>query len=204
MGKSRPRNGRSRAGAKASRAGIVYVLSNPAMPGLLKIGMTGRTMAERLREINSATGVPVPYRVEAVVEAADARAVEADTHRLLGKARVNDRREFFRTDLRTALAAARKAARANRGRMSLGWRGRLRPMSVLSSAVVSSACLPAVHSAHSDLVLPWLAACALAVATGRPRPVRDLVLCLADRGLLAHMAAAALGGVAGAALLRSL
>jgi len=204
MGKSRPRQGRSRAGAKASRAGIVYLLSNPAMPGLLKIGMTSRTMAERLREINSATGVPMPYRVEAVVEAADARAVEADTHRLLGKARVNDRREFFRTDLRTALAAARKAARAHKGRLTLGWRGRLRPASILSSTVVSSACLPAVYSAHGDLPLPWLAVCAAAVLTGRPRPVRDLVMCLAGRGLLAHMAAAALGGIAGAALLRTL
>jgi len=187
---------------KASRRGIVYVLSNPAMPGLLKIGMTTRTMPERLRELNSATGVPVPYRVEAVVEAADARAIEQETHRILLRHRVNDRREFFRTDLRTALSATTKAARLHKGRMRMGWRGRLRPASLLSASVVTSACLPAVHAAHADLVIPWAALCAVAALTGRPAPLRDLVLALAGKGLLPHGAALAAGGLSAAALMR--
>lgn len=41
--------------------GIVYVLTNPAMPGLVKIGMTTRSDIDaRMKELYS-TGVPVPF-----------------------------------------------------------------------------------------------------------------------------------------------
>lgn len=43
------------------KSGIVYVLSNPAMPGLVKIGKTTRGSVDaRLSELYS-TGVPVPF-----------------------------------------------------------------------------------------------------------------------------------------------
>jgi hypothetical protein len=35
-----------------------YVLSNPYMPGLLKVGLTERTVDERVNDLNRATGVP--------------------------------------------------------------------------------------------------------------------------------------------------
>ena len=35
-------------------AGYLYILSNAHMPGLLKIGITGRSVAERVAELNSA------------------------------------------------------------------------------------------------------------------------------------------------------
>ena len=41
--------------------GIVYVLTNPAMPGIVKIGRTTRGSIDvRLNELYS-TGVPVPF-----------------------------------------------------------------------------------------------------------------------------------------------
>jgi len=44
--------------------GIVYVLSNEAMPGLIKIGLTKRDELEaRLNELYS-TGVPLPFTCE--------------------------------------------------------------------------------------------------------------------------------------------
>ena len=44
--------------------GIVYVLSNEAMPGLVKIGLTQRSELEvRLNELYS-TGVPLPFTCE--------------------------------------------------------------------------------------------------------------------------------------------
>jgi hypothetical protein len=42
-------------------SGFVYLLSNPSMPGLLKIGYTERDVTERAAEISAATGVPEPY-----------------------------------------------------------------------------------------------------------------------------------------------
>ena len=40
--------------------GIVYVLTNPAIPGMVKIGKTSRGMNARLNELYS-TGVPLPF-----------------------------------------------------------------------------------------------------------------------------------------------
>ena len=40
--------------------GIVYVLTNPAMTGIVKIGKTTRGMSARLSELYS-TGVPLPF-----------------------------------------------------------------------------------------------------------------------------------------------
>ena len=39
--------------------GIVYVLTNPAMPGMVKIGKTGRDVELRLNDLYT-TGLPCP------------------------------------------------------------------------------------------------------------------------------------------------
>ena len=50
--------------SKDHSTGIVYVLSNRAMPGLVKIGMTTRKELDtRLKELYT-TGVPIPFDVE--------------------------------------------------------------------------------------------------------------------------------------------
>ncbi|WP_192815192.1 GIY-YIG nuclease family protein, partial [Treponema pedis] len=44
--------------------GIVYILSNPAMPGIYKIGITSRNdIKHRLKELYT-TSVPVPFECE--------------------------------------------------------------------------------------------------------------------------------------------
>ena len=40
---------------------IVYVLTNPAMPGLVKIGMTDRDDVQRRMSDLYTTGVPLPF-----------------------------------------------------------------------------------------------------------------------------------------------
>ncbi|MBF6353622.1 GIY-YIG nuclease family protein [Nocardia higoensis] len=42
--------------------GFVYILTNKKMPGLVKIGMTGRLIGDRVRELYN-TSVPVPFEV---------------------------------------------------------------------------------------------------------------------------------------------
>jgi hypothetical protein len=47
-------------------AEIVYVLTNEAMPGLVKIGLSTDSIEIRLTQLRSHTGVPLPFpRLEA-------------------------------------------------------------------------------------------------------------------------------------------
>lgn len=46
-----------------SNHGYVYILSNPSMPGLLKIGMTRFDPTRRVQELSSATGVPTQFQL---------------------------------------------------------------------------------------------------------------------------------------------
>ncbi len=78
--------------------GIVYVLTNPAMQGLVKIGKTTRsTLENRMGELYS-TGVPVPFNCEIAVEVDDEASVESVLHKAFAKFRINPRREFFEVD----------------------------------------------------------------------------------------------------------
>jgi hypothetical protein len=91
--------------------GWVYILTNPAMPGLVKIGMTGRTPSQRIAELTRATGVPSPFEVVWSAPVSDCAWVEAAVHRLLADRRVSAGREFFRADV----ALARKTVEAAAG-----------------------------------------------------------------------------------------
>jgi hypothetical protein len=82
--------------------GCVYILSNPSMPGLLKIGMTEQDAFERARDLSSATGVPEPYVVEAYVTCDDPSSNESAIHQELSSIR-KPNREFFAISLAEAL-----------------------------------------------------------------------------------------------------
>ena len=81
--------------------GIVYILSNPSMPGLLKIGITTRPLRERLSELSSPTGVPEPFHLEAFAYSDDPESDEARIHASLAEFRVPNR-EFFRVTIHRA------------------------------------------------------------------------------------------------------
>ena len=79
--------------------GIVYVLSNPAMPGLYKIGITGREeLRARLRELYANTSIPVPFECEYARRIDNYKQVEKALHTAFRTERVNPEREFFRTE----------------------------------------------------------------------------------------------------------
>jgi T5orf172 domain len=78
--------------------GFIYILSTRSQPRLLKIGVTQRTVEVRVKEINSATGVIVPYGVRAVWRVDDAAEVEQELHTLLAPYRIRADREFFELD----------------------------------------------------------------------------------------------------------
>jgi hypothetical protein len=85
-----------------STAGFVYVLSNKSMPGIVKIGSTERTIAERIAEL-STTGVPEPFTVEHYVLVENPRDVEMAIHEALNDFRVNNKREFFKVSVDVAI-----------------------------------------------------------------------------------------------------
>ncbi|MDF1587234.1 GIY-YIG nuclease family protein [Marinimicrococcus flavescens] len=89
---------RRRGGGRQPQGGHVYVMTNAAMPGLVKIGMTGRDPRLRVRELSQVSGVPTPFRLHYAVEVTDRGKVERRVHRLLARHRVNRRREFFRLE----------------------------------------------------------------------------------------------------------
>ena len=78
----------------------VYVMVNPSIPGICKIGYTKKTVYERCRQINSATGVITPWYPVFVYKCPSGPLLEKDVHKYLenqGK-RVNLKREGFEID----------------------------------------------------------------------------------------------------------
>lgn len=74
---------------------IVYVLTNPSMPGLVKIGKTTQIdLSARLSQLYT-TGVPVPFECAYACEVEDCSKVERAFHLAFGGQRVNPKREFF-------------------------------------------------------------------------------------------------------------
>lgn len=82
--------------------GYVYVLSNASMPGLVKIGSTDRSPAERAAELSAVTAVPTPFLVESAVYFRDHTTAELTVHQQLVGSRVRDAREFFRASVADA------------------------------------------------------------------------------------------------------
>jgi hypothetical protein len=82
--------------------GYIYILSNPSMKGLLKIGLSTRPVQERVAELSSATGVPTPFNIEAYFISSDPEAHEQKIHAALEQYRVKGK-EFFEVPLLKAL-----------------------------------------------------------------------------------------------------
>jgi hypothetical protein len=75
----------------------IYVLVNPSVPGICKIGYTKTTVYERCRQINTATGVVVPWYPVFAYKCPSGPMLERDIHTHLEKLgkRVNLKREGF-------------------------------------------------------------------------------------------------------------
>lgn len=84
--------------------GIVYVLTNAGMPGLVKIGRTDDQDANtRIGQLYS-TGVPFPFDLEYACRVQNSDEVESALHEAFAPQRINPRREFFRIEPNQAIA----------------------------------------------------------------------------------------------------
>lgn len=84
--------------------GYIYCFSNPYIPGLLKIGLTGRNLKERLREANGETYSPPFWKIEFAKLVENCDEAERKIHRALEtySQRLTSKREFFTCTLEQA------------------------------------------------------------------------------------------------------
>jgi len=75
---------------------IVYVLTNPSIPDIVKIGMT-TDLTTRMRSLYNSS-VPVPFECYFACTVKDMSFVEKQLHDGFDDFRVNPKREFFRID----------------------------------------------------------------------------------------------------------
>ena len=86
-----------------SKAGWLYVISSPSLPGLVKLGCTRRlNPALRVRELSSSS-LPEPYHAHCFVFSDDCFELESQIHKYFDKERVNPDREFFRIEPKEAI-----------------------------------------------------------------------------------------------------
>lgn len=81
--------------------GLIYVLTNEAMPGLVKIGLTTDSVESRIANLSSNSGVPLPFECHFAAEVPDdvnLPKLEKTLHQLFAEHRVNPKREFFKVE----------------------------------------------------------------------------------------------------------
>lgn len=78
-------------------ADIISVLTNEAMPGIVKIGVTTGDVASRMNDLYT-TGVPLPFECHFAAVVDDACTLERKLHQLFSEQRVKPKREFFRVE----------------------------------------------------------------------------------------------------------
>lgn len=91
---------------ETAEKGIVYVLTNDYMPGLVKIGYTAQSIKERLKELDK-TGTPWPFRCHFAIETERYKEIEKLAHEAFAGYRVRENREFFEISPEKAVAALR-------------------------------------------------------------------------------------------------
>ena len=86
-----------------SKAGWLYVISSPSLPGLVKLGATRRLNPTiRVKELSSSS-LPEPFKAHCFVFSDDCFELENNIHKYFDKERVNPDREFFRIEPKEAI-----------------------------------------------------------------------------------------------------
>ena len=93
----------------------IYILSTRESPQILKIGFTTRSIVERVNEINSVTGVLIPYAARALWAVKDGRQAEKEIHDAFSEYRVRSDREFFEMDFSHAVEKINQILRLRTG-----------------------------------------------------------------------------------------
>lgn len=90
-----------------SKAGWLYVISSPSLPGLVKLGVTRQlNPVMRIKQLSSSS-LPEPFKAHCFVFSDDCFELENNIHKYFDKERVNPDREFFRIEPKEAIDVLR-------------------------------------------------------------------------------------------------
>ena len=82
--------------------GYVYILSNPAIPGLLKVGQTTADPRQRASQLFT-TGVPEEFVIEFILFSEEPNIAEKEFHKEYENKK-SPRREFFKMSIEDAVS----------------------------------------------------------------------------------------------------
>ena len=68
-------------------AGVIYILTNPFMPDIFKIGRTERNVEDRIKPLDT-TSMPAPFRCVYAAEVNDVVIVEKRIHKIFSDKRI--------------------------------------------------------------------------------------------------------------------
>ncbi len=88
---------------------IIYILTNEAMSGYVKIGKTSTSLEQRVKELSASTSVPLPFTCFYACTVKDSAFVERQLHDAFDNHRVNPRREFFKISPERIVSALKLA-----------------------------------------------------------------------------------------------
>lgn len=92
-----------------SEIGHVYLLSNPALAGILKVGHTKKAeVSIRVKELSMSTSIPLPFVIEDSWLVENPMQWELRIHSRLAFCRVAKDREFFKIEIAEAQAHINK------------------------------------------------------------------------------------------------
>jgi hypothetical protein len=90
--------------------GFIYILSNPSMPNVYKVGLTTSSVKKRIQELTS-TGVPKPFTAEKIFEVPEnsLRQIEQLAHKKLKNKDLHHGKEFFEGKIDDCINAVQDA-----------------------------------------------------------------------------------------------
>lgn len=90
---------------ESSSFAYVYAMTNPALIGLYKVGMTVLSIEKRRQSLSACTSIPFDFEVYRYISVnkSQVRKVERIAHDLLSSNRVSNNKEFFKADSKSII-----------------------------------------------------------------------------------------------------
>ena len=79
--------------------GFIYILNNPSLEGMVKIGATTKDPNDKCRELSSNPSIPTPFNIVYYLSSMNPFKVIGIVHTILDEYRVNKSRDFFKVDV---------------------------------------------------------------------------------------------------------